>query len=137
MQIYFLKHFIPANKETAKELMLMKARRQKMKHSDDERIKQARSDIQGAYVTNTGNPTEEKHENLNEKKMVLKEVHDTIFGEEMNYKVTQIERASSTNKHQENWKIINDKTGRKTTKRGILKGSSKEGRVKNWFNYFK
>ena len=117
--------------------MRMKTRRQKMKHRDDERIKLARSDIQAAYVTYMGNPTEEKHETLNEKKMVLKEVHDTIFGEEMNYKITQIDRVNKTNKQQESWKIINKMAGRKTTKRGILKGNSKNGRVKNWCNLFK
>ena len=43
----------------------MKARNQKMKHSDDERIKLERSDTQVAYVTYKENLTEEKYENLN------------------------------------------------------------------------
>ena len=73
------------------------------------------------------NATEEKHESFNEKKMVLKEVYDAIFGEELNHKITQTELANRANKHQERWKIINDITFRKTTKRCILKGNSKDG----------
>ena len=97
-----------------------------MKHRDDERIQLARSAIQAACVTYMENTTEEKHESFNEEKMVLKEVYETIFGEELNYKITQIELANRTNKHQEIWKISNDITVRETTKKGILKGNSKD-----------
>ena len=48
----------------------MKARRQKLKHRDDEIIKLARSDIQVVHLTCTVSHTEEKREDLNERKKV-------------------------------------------------------------------
>ena len=61
-------HFITTNKETAKELIPMKARRRKMKYREDEIIQLARSHIQVAYLTHTEDPSEEKHENLMRKR---------------------------------------------------------------------
>ena len=56
---------------------------------------------------------------------------------ELNHKVTLIEQSNRTNKHQENWKLINKINRRKTTKKSILKGRNKKERVKNWYDYFK
>ena len=42
-------HFITANQATAKELVPKKPPRQKMKHIDDDRIKQARGNVQGTF----------------------------------------------------------------------------------------
>ena len=60
-----------------------------------------------------------------------------VFGKELNEKVTQIEQSSKTNKQEKSGKLINEITGRKTTKRTILKGRNKEERAKNWYGYFK
>ena len=51
-------HFIKSNKETATELIPMKGRRENMKQKDDERMKQAKSDIQAAYLTYKQNSNE-------------------------------------------------------------------------------
>ena len=130
-------HFITANKETAKEMIPKKAKRQRMKYSDDKRIKQARKNLATAYSSYTRNPTIETQEELNQKKGALEEVYSIVFGEELDQKVTQIEQSNRTNKHQESWKLINEITGRKTAKRAILKGRNKKERVKNWPGYFK
>ena len=74
---------------------------------------------------------------LKDKKKELEKVYDTVLSEELNDKVTQIEETNRYNKHHVSWKLINKITGRKATKRGILKGKSKEDRVNNWYNYFK
>ena len=67
-------HFITANKETAKEMIPKKAKRQKIKYSDDKRIKQARRNVVTAYSCYTRNSTNETQEELNQKKGVLEEV---------------------------------------------------------------
>ena len=100
-------HFIIANKETAKEMIPKKANRQKMKYSDDKRIKQARKNVASAYSCYTRNPTNETQEELNQKNGALEEVYSIVFGEELNQKVTQIEPSNTTNTHQESWKLIN------------------------------
>ena len=124
-------HFITASKETAKEMIPKKVKRQKLKYSDDKRIKQARKNVATAYSCYTSNPTNETQEELNQKKRALEEVYSIVFGEELDQKVTQVEQSNKNNKHQESWKLINEITGRKTAKRAILKGRNKEERVKN------
>ena len=64
-------------------------------------------------------------------------MYNVVLGEDLNQKVTHIEHSIKANKNQESWKLINEITGRKTTKRAILKGRNKEERVKNWYGYFK
>lgn len=80
--------------------MKVKARPQKMKHRNDQRINQARSDIQAAYLTCTENLTEEKYNNLKEKKKVLEKVYNATFGKELNHEITQTDQANRTNKDQ-------------------------------------
>ena len=67
-------HFITANKETAKEMIPKKAKRQKIKYSDDKKIKQARRNVVTAYSCYTRNSTNETQEELNQKKGALEEV---------------------------------------------------------------
>ena len=129
-------HFITANKETAKEMIPKKAKCQRIKYSDDKIIKQVRRNVVTAYSCYTRNPANETLEKLNQKKEAL-EVYNIVFGKELTQKVTQIEQSNKSNKHQESWKLINKITGRKTTKRAILKGRTKKERVKNWYGYFK
>lgn len=109
-----------------------------MKYSDDETVKQARSNIYTTYSCYTSNPTEERGTSLQIKIREYQKIYILlIFGEELNHKVTLIEKSNRTNKHQENWKIINKSTRRKTTKRATLKEQNKEERVKHSYNYFK
>ena len=39
-------------------------------------------------------------------------------------------------KHAKCWKLINDMTGRKYSKKGIIKGYNNEERINKWFNHF-
>ena len=126
-------HFITANKETAKEMIPKKAKHQKIKYSADEKIKQARRNVATACSCYTTNHTNETQEELNQKKRALEEVCNIVFGKELNQKITQIEQSNKTNKHQESWKLINEITGRKTTKRAIFKGRNKEERKLVWY----
>ena len=124
-------------REIAKEMIPKKVKRQKISYSDDKRIKQARRNVATAYSCYTRNPTNETQEELNQNKGALEVVYNILFGEDLNQKLTQTEQSNKTNKHQECWKLINEITGRKTTKRAILKGRNKEERVKNWYIVFR
>ena len=119
-------HSVTANKETVKEMVPKKAKCQRIKYSDDKIIKQVRRNVATAYSCYTRNPTSETLEKLNQKKEALEEVYNIVFGKELNQKVTQTEQSNKTNKRQESWKLINKITGRKTTKRAILKGRNKK-----------
>ena len=58
-----------------------KAKRQKIKYSDNKRIKQARRNAASAYWRYTRNPTNQTQQELNQKKGALEEVQNIIFGE--------------------------------------------------------
>ncbi|CAH1250533.1 Hypp8867 [Branchiostoma lanceolatum] len=50
----------------------------------------------------------------------------------------QDQRGAHVNcKHGQSWKLINDITNRKTTRKGQLEGSTQEERIENWYNHFK
>ena len=59
-------------------------------------------------------------------------MYNIVFGKELNQKVTQIEQWNKA-RHQESRKLINEITGRKTTKRAIFKGRNKEERKLVWY----
>ena len=44
--------------------------------------------------------------------------------------------SDSKHQHANCWKLINEVTGRKTTKKGIIRGNSKEERIKQWHEHF-
>ena len=50
--------------------------------------------------------------------------------------INQVEMADNKRKHGESWQLINTITGRKSAKRGVLKGNTKEEQVKQWFEHF-
>ena len=50
--------------------------------------------------------------------------------------IGKVESASAKAKHGESWRLINEITGRKAAQKGILKGTSKEDRLKKWHNHF-
>ena len=50
--------------------------------------------------------------------------------------LNQVEMADNKRKYRESWQLINTITGRKSAKRGILKGNTKEERVNKWFEHF-
>ena len=50
--------------------------------------------------------------------------------------IEQVETANARSRHGESWRLINAITGRKASKRGMLKGNSKEERVTKWFEHF-
>ena len=50
--------------------------------------------------------------------------------------ISKVESADAAYKHGEAWRLINTITGRKSAKRGIIKGNKAE-RLKNWYDYFK
>ena len=50
--------------------------------------------------------------------------------------IDEVENADARCRHGESWKLVNEISGRKSTKSCILKGKSKEDRVNNWYLHF-
>ena len=50
--------------------------------------------------------------------------------------IRKVEESDAKSKHRESWRLINEISGRKAAKKGIIKGNSKEERIANWFEHF-
>ena len=50
--------------------------------------------------------------------------------------IEQVEEADIRSQHKESWRLVNKISGRKSTKRGILKGKTREERIKKWYEHF-
>ena len=50
--------------------------------------------------------------------------------------ISKVENADRRAKHGESWKLVNQISGRKATKKGILKGRSSKERVDSWYKHF-
>ena len=50
--------------------------------------------------------------------------------------IAQVEDADTRSQHAESWKVINQISGRKSAKKGIIKGKNKEDRINSWFQHF-
>ncbi|CAH1277680.1 Hypp9760 [Branchiostoma lanceolatum] len=59
-----------------------------------------------------------------------------LLREELSSKIGEVEKSYLNCKHGRSWKLINDITDRKTTRKGQLEGSTQEERIENWYNHF-
>ena len=50
--------------------------------------------------------------------------------------IKKVEEADSKSQDGESWKLINEISRRKTSKKGLLKGKSQEERIKAWYIHF-
>lgn len=129
-------NFIKANEEAASNLLSIKKQSKRKNTANDHRIQSARQNVKDAFVTFEANTSINNHTVLQQEKDKLKTTYDEVFEEELDGMITQVEEANSRMQHAESWKLINKISGRKTTKKGIIKGKSKEDRIKSWYKHF-
>ena len=128
--------FIKANSETAAELIPEVRKKRKPKHSDDHRVMQAREKVQQALQKYLQRLEEDDRVELEKYKMDLNSVYNTLKEEELNIKLSEIEVARRNNNHRVSWQLINELCGRRTTRKGQLKGKTQQERIRNWYNHF-
>ena len=71
-----------------------------------------------------------------ETKRKLQEAYDKIESDDLEKTVYDIENSNKLRQLANCWQLINDITGRKTTKKGIIKASNNEDRINKWFTHF-
>ena len=76
-------------------------------------------------------------EDHSSKRKVLVETYDLIEEEVLTQKISEVEEAHVNQKHAMSWKLINEITGRKSSKPSQIKGDTIEQRVEAWYNHFK
>ena len=129
-------HFIDANKKTADDLIPRKKRKSRKDASNDKRVIEKRTIVNEAFVNYEKSPTPENQESLQAAKMLLYDAYQELESEELERMVQQVIDADMNSRHKDSWNLVNDITGRKIVRKGILKGNSKESRLKSWHSHF-
>jgi hypothetical protein len=129
-------NFIQANKEAAEALIVQKKRNKQKRASGDPRVQTARTNVQTAFSDYQVKSSDENQCKLQTEKMNLSNVYDTIMEEDLTEMIKQVEEADAKSRHGESWRLINNISGRKSAKRGLLKGSTKEERINKWYQHF-
>ena len=130
------KKCVQSNGEAAEKLIPVMKKTKQRKQTEDPRVDQARKQVQKAFTSFQKDTSSDSQQQLQEEKTKLKKVYDEIREEELNDMISQVETADAKSRHGESWRLINAITGRKTAKRGIIQGNSREDRIKKWFDHF-
>ena len=129
-------HFIEANKVVASEILPQRKRTKTKRTSDDPRVQNARELVQASFDRYSTESSNANLDQLQKAKTKLFETYDAITEDELSDMVKQVEMSDENRNHGESWKLINSITGRKNSKKGILKGESKEDRLQKWKQCF-
>ena len=130
--------FIEANKEAADICMDKVPKvKKRAKASRDPRVVIAREEMQVAYNSLVADYSCNKQEQYASKKKALAETYDLIDEEVLFQKISEVEQAHVNQKHSLNWKLINEITGKKTSKPSQIKRDTDEQRVHAWYRHFK
>ena len=82
------------------------------------------------------NPDETTRELLRNARATLYEKYDELEEENISMKIDQIDNAQHDNQYKLSWKLINEISGRKASRKGQIEGDTKEERTANWFKHF-
>jgi len=127
--------FIVANRETAEELLPAIQRQKKRAHSNDPRVVEQRERMKKAYHTYQEHTDEGNRQELEEAKDRLERAYELVAEEKLASRIHEVKEAQKR-KHSKSWQLINEISGRRTSRKGQLKGTSQLERVKNWYEHF-
>ena len=105
--------------------------------AEDLDVERARQDVRNAFNVFEKRPSRSKQKELQRTKERLRKTYLQAEEKELDELIKQVESADNQRRHGESWKIINKITGRKTAKKSMIKGKTKEERVETWFKHFK
>ena len=129
-------HLIKANEEAAKTYIPIKKRTKRKNTATDPRIVIPRQRVNDAFTRFELDPSNDNQEALQREKEALKSSYDRAREEELESMIKQVENADARAQHAQSWKLINQISGRKSTKKGVIKGNSKEDRINSWYQHF-
>ena len=122
--------FIKANADAAEKLVPKQRREKKEWLSDDPKINDARKDVESAFASFKKKPNPRTQKKLQTAYLEAEEAApEKAIGE--------VESADMASRHIRRWRLINNITGRRNSRQGIIKGSSKEERVKRLYDHFR
>ena len=128
-------HFVNENSETAVKLIPIKKQNKDNKITSDPRIEEMRQNVNKAFAAFNFESNDRLQQELQVEKIKMKEMYTTIQEEELDEMIKQVDTSDNRHKYKESWELIIKITGRKTDKKGLIKGNSKEERVNRWFEH--
>ena len=129
--------FVDANNEVTERLIPKKKKALKNIMAEDCDVERARKEVKKAFNAYDKRPSRSKQKELQRKKECLQKTYLQVEEKELDEMIKRVENADNQRRHGESWKIINKITGRKTAKKSMIKGKTKEERVETWLNHFK
>ena len=127
---------IQANTEAAELLVPKKEKLKRSQTSNHPKIEDARKEAQEAFRKYQSQSDTESEEKWKRSKQKVQTVYREIEEEELDSLIREVEQADDKSRHGESWKLINRISGRKIGRQGILKGKTKEDRLKSWHKHF-
>jgi len=128
--------FITANRKTAEELLPGIRREKKHAHSNDPGVFEQRERMKKAYHTYQEHTDEGNRQELEEAKGRLEEAYKLVAEEELASHIHEVEEVQKHHKYSRSWQLINEISRIRTPRKGQLKGTSQQERVKNWYEHF-
>lgn len=74
-------------------------------------------------------PTENNREEMERYKSKLLEQYNFTIEEDLDKMIRLVETADEESRHKESWRLIDEITGGKTAKKGIIKAKDKKDRI--------
>ena len=130
-------NFIEADNTISKKMIPKRRVNRKVNTAYDHRIQELREKVETAYNKYTLANTNESYEGLVKAKDNVRNMYTNIESNALQKATEQVELTNQESKHSKCWKLINEITGRKNTKKGIIKAKSKDDRVNIWYEHFK
>ena len=127
---------IQANKEAAEKVMPKVPKKQRKALCYDSKVEEARKHLREVHKRHVQENTKDTHAELEESKAQLDQAYEKANTEFIEKKLKEYEEANLNHRHHLAWGIINDVSGRKVSRSGRLKGSTKEERINNWHEHF-
>ena len=127
---------IQANSETAEMIIPKRAKMKTTQTSKHPKIEDARKEAQEAFRNYQKQLDTVSEDKWKRSKLKVQTMYREIEEEELDSLIQEVEQADDKSKHGESWKLINKISGRKIGRQGILKGKTKEDRLKSWHKHF-
>ena len=106
-----------ANNEAADELIPVKRKIKRIRASKDPSVVEARENVNAALKQYQENPTEDYQTKLQAAKENLQTAYNDIKEKELESMIKKVKEADSKSQHGESWKLINEISERKTSKK--------------------
>ena len=128
--------FIEATQNAAEKLLPVRKKEIRTCFSNDARVIAARKSIDEAYAKYQLESDEVNSRIYKEAKKSLGDTYEQVSEENLTSKLKEVETAHINSKHGKSWKLINEISGRLTTRKGQIKGSTQKERLNSWYTHF-